>query len=402
MLSLPKTLWCLRGRNPFASLQTGLTAFSGNAVACFPNSRPCGVRGAASRLRPCKPALRSFRARASHAPPTTSPVVFAVLQKPASLLTDPSVFSGTGSACLPERKPCGFCVTRLRPCQQALRTFQWRTSHASRAVGPADFAEQLRWYTYVWASEMRLGCKNTLSIQIGVWAANGQSAANWRLGCKLAFGLQLVFWLQNGVRICSRTGHSDFPTPHILCSPYNRLCGVCGAAIPLRPCKPALRSFRARASHASPTAGPAVFAGPQVDCVPANRPFGLFGHGYRMHPLQHAMRCLRCFNSFAPLLTGPSVFSGTGIACFPHSRPCGVCGDAIRLRPCLPALRSFRAQASHASARAGPAVFEGTQVPCVPANRAFSLFGHGHRMLPPKQALWCLRGRNLFASLLMH
>ena len=44
---------------------------------------------------------------------------------------------------------------------------------------------------------MRLGCENALSMQIGVWAAKWQSAANWRLGCKLAFGLQIVVWAAN-------------------------------------------------------------------------------------------------------------------------------------------------------------------------------------------------------------
>ena len=44
---------------------------------------------------------------------------------------------------------------------------------------------------------MRLGCENALSMQIGVWAANWQSAANWRLGCKLAFGLQIGVWAAN-------------------------------------------------------------------------------------------------------------------------------------------------------------------------------------------------------------
>ena len=76
---------------------------------------------------------------------------------------------------------------------------------------------------------------------------------------------------------------------HIACFPDKRPCGFCGAATPLRPCKPALRSIRARASHATPTAGPAVFAGPQLICVPANRPFGLFGHGHYMVPWQQAL-----------------------------------------------------------------------------------------------------------------
>ena len=175
-------------------------------------------------------------------------------------------------------------------------------------------------------------------MQIGVWAANGQSAANWRLGFKLAFGLQLVFWLQNGVRICSRTGSSDFLAQHILCSPYNRLCGVCGPAIPLR----------------------------------------LFGPGHRMLPRQQALRCLRGRKSIASLQTGPSVFSGTRIAFFLDSRPCGKSFASLQTGNLV-----FSARASHASPITSPAVFALPQFVCVPANRPFGLFGHGHRMLPP-------------------
>ena len=158
------------------------------------------------------------------------------------------------------------------------------------------FAGQHLWDACVWADEMRLGCENALSMQIGVCAANLQSAANWRLGCKLAvwlqigvwtaswrwaanwrlgcklaFGLQLEFWLQNDVRFCSRRGHSDFPAPHIVCFPDNRPCGVCGA---------------------------------HLDCVPAN---------------------------------SSSDFSGPHIVCFPANRACGVCGAATR----CPANRPF-------------------------------------------------------------
>ena len=132
---------------------------------------------------------------------------------------------------------------------------------------------------------MRLGCKNALSLQIGVsaanwhrlrigfglkigvWAVNWRlgcnlaSAANWRLDCKLAFELQLEFWLQNGVQICSRTGHSYFPAPQIICFPDNRPSGFCGAATRFRPCEQALWTLQSRASRASLAAGPAVFAG---------------------------------------------------------------------------------------------------------------------------------------------
>ena len=72
--------------------------------------------------------------------------------------------------------------------------------------------------------------------------------------------------------------------PHNACFPDNRPCGVCGDASRLRPCQQAHRSFRARASLASPTTGPVVFAETQVICVPVNRPFGLFGHGHRILP----------------------------------------------------------------------------------------------------------------------
>ena len=149
-------------------------------------------------------------------------------------------------------------------------------------------------------------------MQIGIWDANWQSAAKWRLACKLAFGLQLEFWLKNGVQICSKTGHSFFPAPHIVCFPDNRPCGVCRAAPRLRPCEQ--------------LTDPAVFARRQLDCVPANRAFGLFG---------------------------------AIILCFPENRPCGFSGAATRLRPCQQALRTLQGRASRAFLTAGPAVFAG-------------------------------------------
>ena len=136
---------------------------------------------------------------------------------------------------------------------------------------------------------LQLKCENALSMQIGIWAANGQSAATWRLGCKMAFEF---------VR------------------------------------KQAIPTFRRRTSYAHLTTGSAEFAGLQSLCVPANRPYGLFGHGHRMFPRQQALRCSRGRKSISSLQTGHSVFSGKGIACFPDNRPCGVCGAAIRLRPC--------------------------------------------------------------------
>ena len=187
------------------------------------------------------------------------------------------------------------------------------------------------------------------------------------------------------------TGPSDFSGAHRMLPWQQALRSLRSSTCC---CKPALRSFRARALHASTTAGPAVYAGTKIDCASANRSFGLFGHAHRMLPRHQALRCLRERNSFASLPTSHSVFSGTRIACFPNSRPCGVCGAANRLHPCKPALLSFRARASHASPTAGPAVFAGPQIDCVLANRPFGLFGHANRMLPRQQALRCLRGCN--------
>ena len=181
-----------------------------------------------------------------------------------------------------------------QPALLCLRTFQGRTSHASLAAGPVVFAEQHLWYTCVWAAEMLLGCD-----------------ANWRLGCKLAFGRELAFRLQIGVWVAigllaakwrsNLFENRPFGLSEQRMLPQQPSCGFCEAANQLRPCKLALRSFRARVSHSSLTAGPAVFADPQIDCVLANRPFGLFGHAHRMLPRQ---------------------------------KPCDICGEATRLRPC--------------------------------------------------------------------
>ena len=166
---------------------------------------------------------------------------------------------------------------------------------------------------------MRLGCENSLSMRIGVLAAN------WRLGCtrsELAFGLQI------GAQMCSRTGHSYFPAPHIVCFPEHRPCGVCWATPRLRPYEQDIRTFRGLTSYASLLTGPAVLAGPQLDSVPANWLFGLFGAAHRMLPLQQALWFLQGRNSITSLPTGPSDFSGPHIVGFPDSKPCGVCGAA--------------------------------------------------------------------------
>ena len=303
--------------NERLSLVTGLSVFSGTGIACFPDSRPCGVCGAAFRLHPCKSTLRSFRARASHASPTAGPVVFA----------------GSQLDCVPDNRPFRLFrgAHRMLPWQQALRSLRSSTS----------CIHTLRQLKSVYAAKMHSICKLAFRLQtrnrqrIGVWTSNWRLGCNWGSGCKMAFEL---------VR------------------------------------EQATRTFRRRTTYAPLTTGSAEFAGPQSLCVPANRPYGLFGHGHRMLNRQQALRCLRGRKSFASLQTGPSVFSGTGMACFPDSRSCGVCGYASRLRLCKPALRSFRARASHASPTTGTAVFAGPQFVCIPANRPFGLFGHGHRM----------------------
>ena len=407
--------------NERLSLVTGLSVFSGTGIACFPDSRPCGVCGAAFCLRPCKPTLRSFRARASHASPTAGPAVFA----------------GSQLDCVPDNRPFRLFrgAHRMLPWQQALRSLRSSTS-CIHTFG------QLKCVT---AAKMHSICKLAFGLQtrnrqrIGVWASNWRLGCNWGSGCKMAFefvreqatrtfrrrttyaplttgsaefaGPQSLCVPANrpyglfghGHRLLNRqhplrclrgrksfaslqTGPSVFSGTGIACFPDSRPCSVCGYASRLRLCKPALRSFRARAS---PTTGTAVFAGPQFVCVPANRPFGLFGHGHRMWRLG-------CNLGFWL----HSDFPALHIVCSLYNRLCCVCEAAIPLRPCKPALRSFLARASHASPTAGPAVFAGTQVDCVPAIRPFGLFGHGHRMLPRQQTLWCLWGRNSFAFLL--
>ena len=118
MLHLQQALRTLRGRNPFASLQTGPTVFSGTGIACFPGNRPCGVCGPqlfcvlanrpfgffghGHRMLPRQQALRCLRGRKSI----------------VSLQTGPSVFSGMGIACFPGNRPCGVGgpSIQLRPC----------------------------------------------------------------------------------------------------------------------------------------------------------------------------------------------------------------------------------------------------------------------------------------------
>ena len=339
MLPRQQALWRLRGRKLIVSLLTGPSVFSGTGIACFPDSRPCGDCGDASRLRPCLPALWSFRARASHAPPTAGSAVFARPQVDCVPANGPSVFSGTGIACFPDNRLYGACgaASRLCPCYPALRSLRARASHAFPTAGPVVFPGP------------QVDCVPA-NRSFGLFG-HGHRMLPRQQAMRCFRGRKSFASLLTGPSVFSGTGTG------IACFPDSRPCGDCGDASRLRPCLPALWSFRARASHAPPTAGSAVFARPQVDCVPAN---------------------------------GPSVFSGTGIACFPDNRLYGACGAASRLCPCYPALRSLRARASHAFPTAGPVVFPGPQVDCVPANRSFGLFGHGHHMLPRQPSYICI------------
>ena len=113
-----------------------------------------------------------------------------------------------------------------------------------------------------------------------------------------------------------------FAGSQLLYVPANRPFGLFGHAHCMLPRQQALRCllgrnsfaslligpsvFRARVSHASPTAGPALFAGTKVVCVPANRPFGLFRHGHRMLPRRQAMQCLHAT---------PTVFAWMQLVC---------------------------------------------------------------------------------------
>ena len=153
--------------------------FAGPQLLFLPANRPFGLFGHGHRMLTRQQALRCLRGRNSF----------------ESLLTGPSVFPGTGITCFVGSQPFRVLgdATRLRPCKQALHTFQGRKSHASLAAGPAIFSEQHHGYSCVWAAEMRLGFENALSMQIGVWAENLQSAANWRLGCNWGSGCNMAF-----------------------------------------------------------------------------------------------------------------------------------------------------------------------------------------------------------------
>ena len=114
-------------------------------------------------------------------------------------------------------------------------------------------------------------------------------------------------------------GPADFPASNILCSPENRLCRVFGAAITLRPCKPALPSFRAQF-------GPADFPASNISCFPDSRPCGVFGAAITLRPCNSALRTFRRRTSYAPLTTGSAEFSAQQSLCAPAIRPCGLSG----------------------------------------------------------------------------
>ena len=192
MLPRQQAMRFMRGRNSIASLLKGHSDFTGPRIACFPDSRPCGVCGAAPLaymrldslntfgLRKCfnyanwrlgcklatgcelafglqigvwaanwrlgcnwssgkmafefvrEQVIRTFRRRKSYASLTTGPAEFAGPHLdcvPANRLFG---LFGAAHRMLPCYQPCGVCgaATRLRPCEQALRTLQGRTSHA--------------------------------------------------------------------------------------------------------------------------------------------------------------------------------------------------------------------------------------------------------------------------------
>ena len=177
-------------------------------------------------------------------------------------------------------------------------------------------------------------------------------------------------------------GPADFPASNILCSPDNRLCRVCGAAITLRPCNSALRTFRRRTSYAPLTTGCAEFSAQQS----------------LLRPCNSALRTFRRRTSYAPLTTGSAEFSAQQSLCAPAIRPCGlsgvehlmlpdnrlcrVFGAAITLRPCNSALRTFRRRTSYAPLTTGSAEFSAQQSLCAPAIRPCGLSGVEHLMLP--------------------
>ena len=271
------------------ALQFGPADFPASNILCSPYNRLCGVYGAAITLRPCKPALPSFRAQASHASPTAGPADF-----PASNILLSLQF-GPAPVCSPDNRLCRVCgaAITLRPCNSALRTFRRRTSYAPLTTGCAEFAAQ-----------------QSLCVP-----ANRPCRGRFQSLRNHFASLQ-----------CRVFGPADFPASNILCSPDNRLCRVFGAAITLRPCNSALRTFRRRTSYAPLTTGCAEFSAQQSLCVPANLPCRLFGHRHGMLPRQKALRTFRRRTSYAPLTTGSAEFSAQQSLCAPAIRPCGLSG----------------------------------------------------------------------------
>ena len=295
MLPLQQALRSLRRSNHFASLQTGPAEFAAQQSLCVPanldfpasnilcsrDNRLCRVCGAAITLRPCNSALRTFRRRTSYAPLTTGSAEFSAQQ----------------SLCVPAIRPCGLSGVEhlMLPLQQALPSFRRSNHFASLQTGPAVFS--------------------------------GTGMACFRRPC----GLSGVILCSPDNRLCRvfRSNHfaplqfgpADFPASNILCSPDNRLCRVFGAAITLRPCKPALPSFRAQAWHASPT-GPALSGGTSYAAGSAE----FSAQQVTFRPCNSALRTFRRRTSYAPLTTGSAEFSAQQSLCVPAIRPCGLSG----------------------------------------------------------------------------
>ena len=184
-----------------------------------------------------------------------------------SLQFGPADFPASNISCFPDSRPCGVfgAEVTFRPCNSALRTFRRRTSYAPLTTGSAEFSAQ---QSLCVPAIRPCGLSGVEHLMLPLKTGSAE------------FSAQQVTFRDFSLQF----GPADFPASNILCSPDNRLCRVFGAAITLRPCNSALRTFRRRTSYAPLTTGSAEFSAQQSLCAPAIRPCGLSGVEHLMLP----------------------------------------------------------------------------------------------------------------------
>ena len=364
----------------------------------------------------------------------------------ASLQTGPTVFSGTGMACLPERRPRGFCgvVTRLRPCQQALRSFQG--AHRLLFLQPKRQFAAITPVRYRFAAKTPIRCKFAAktpvrcrlpaNLQPKRQFADCRFAAKTPICSQNASSLPICSQNANSLQICNQNA-SSLPiaglqpkrqfaartpvrcrfaakTP-IRCkfaakTPVRCRLPVCSPNANLQP----ERQFAARLQPKRQFAADCEFAALTPICsqnansLPICSPISRFNaflqpkriSAAQTHVSQHRLCPCSCSDKALSEIIGAvkpchRMLSRQQALQIGVRAATGVLAAKSRLNlfesmpfglssaPIL-CLRNLRGGNPFASLQTGPTVFSGTRIACFPDNRPCGVFGDRHSDCPPE------------------